>query len=84
MATQLLVPVKSPPVIPNTKKDSNSNGVEKETYVIYSIYYSNEHKGGHVVYASTKRGWEFFGDIAGGRQSHITPPRLSQGKFSRL
>ena len=71
MATQLLHPVKSTPVIPNTKKDSIDNGVEKETYVIYSIYYSNEPEGGHVVYASTKNGWEFFGDMPAVKSSEI-------------
>jgi hypothetical protein len=84
MPTQLLHPVKSVPVIPNTEKDSIDKGVEKETYIIYSIYYSNEPEGGHVVYASTKRGWEFFGDMPIGRQQQIAVPRLSRGKFSHL
>jgi len=84
MAIQLLHPVKSAPVIPGIKKDNIDNGVEKETYVIFSIYYSNEPEGGHVVYASTKRGWAFFGDIPAARQQHIAMPRLSQGKFAHL
>ena len=46
----------------------------KESYVIYSIYYTDEPEGGHVVYSKHQSGWEFFGYLPAKQPALITEP----------
>jgi hypothetical protein len=61
MAAQLVQIQENIPGTVLIPKSKTRKSVKKETYVIYSIYYSTEPEGGHVVYSNDQDGWEFYG-----------------------
>jgi len=53
-------------------KKAASRSSNKEGYIIYSIYYTDEPEGGYVVYSSTQTGWEFSGYLPAKKPTPIT------------
>ena len=84
MATQLLEPKErvSDSAL-NGRNSAFKNGT-KESYVIYSIYYSNEPEGGYVVYSNDQSGWEFFGYLPATKQPQLSQHQISHSRRKLL
>lgn len=72
MAPQVLTPKESTTGSPVTAKKASSKSSKKESYVIYSIYYTEEPEKGYAVYSNDQSGWEFFGHMPARLPTPIT------------
>lgn len=56
-----------------------------ETYEVYSIYFTDEPQGGHVIYAEKEKGWDFFGyQPAAENRNQTSKHRISGRQFDCL
>lgn len=54
-------------------------------YEVYSIYFSDEPQGGHVIYAKKEKGWDFFGyQHAAENRNQTSKHRISCRPFDCL
>ena len=67
-----------------TGKKTAPKATQKESYVIYSIYYNDEPEGGYVVYSNHQAGWEFFGYLSARQPVLITEPIHSRKDIQLL
>ncbi|HTD40071.1 MAG TPA: hypothetical protein VK671_05585 [Mucilaginibacter sp.] len=63
-----------------TGKKTAPESSNKEGYVIYSIYYTDEPDGGYAVYSNTQTGWAFSGYMPAKQRPRITEP--GHGRFN--
>jgi hypothetical protein len=72
MATVLDRPKESIAGATPARKKTAPKDIINESYVIYSIYYTDEPDGGYVVYSSTQTGWAFSGYLPAKKPTPIT------------
>jgi hypothetical protein len=75
MPAQVLKPKENTTGATLTGKKTAPKSSKKETYVIYSIYYTDEPEKGYAVYANNQSGWDFFCHMSPKQATPITEPQ---------